>query len=215
LNESLDVHRGLGEDFRIAQVWAEQGSLLLRLGRQLDEAEIRLKQAGDRFRRYGNVYYHASVLASLCELCYKRKDYDGVYQIAKEAGSIDNGLIDYFFGKIGLVVGKTHFDQGRPAEAIDALCAASERALSFNAQSFEELHGEILVEADHVAREIAPETAVQLCESYEEFWQNRDLGSIERESVARLLQAVRRKREAVKALTPVGANGVGSRSLTG
>ena len=205
LNESLEAHRGLKEDFRIAEVLSEQGDLLLKLGR-LEEAEMRLQQAGERLRRLGNTFYYAIALVTLCELYYEKRDSDRVYRTAETARSVDNGLIDYQLARIEFTVGKAHIAEGRFAEASDAFCVASEKALSFNDETFREVRDDMFNEVDRVVQEIALEVALQLCESYIGFWENKEVAPAKQGLVRESLEATRQKQEQIRTLMPITDN---------
>jgi tetratricopeptide (TPR) repeat protein len=202
LNESLKIHRSLGESFRIAEVLSEQGDLFLRLGK-FEEAEMRLRQARERFWRLENVFYYAITLVTLSELYYEKGDFDRVHEIVEEITSCDNGLINYQLARVGLIAGKTHVKQGKYAEAADTFCTAMDRALKFNDQSFLEVYKEILGEIDRVTRNVGPDEALRLCESLIEFWESKEVASAKREIVQELLESVRQKQEEVRALTPI------------
>jgi len=202
LNRSLEEHRGLGEDFRVAQVLIEQGTLLMRLGR-LGEAEARLRQAGDRLKRLGNIYHYCNALSTLCELYYEKGDYEAVYRTAEDAREVDNGLVDYHLSRIELIVGKSLIRQKRYKEASAALSRAAKRALRFNDQSFLEVHGELLDEIDTIAHKVGPEVALRLCESYRKSWESEDLSPREREAVQVSLKAIWRKQKEIEALLPI------------
>jgi tetratricopeptide (TPR) repeat protein len=202
LNESLEIQKGLGEDFRIAEVQSEQGELLLKLGR-FEEAEMRLQQASDRLRRLGNIFYYAITLASLCELYYEKRDFDKVYHTAEIAKKADNGLINYQLARIELTAGKAHIDERKFSEAFDALCVASERALIFNDETFGEIRNDLLDEIDRITREIAPEVALQLCESFIGFWENKAVASAKQGLVQESLKAIRQKQEEIGVLMPI------------
>ena len=167
---------------------------------------MRLQQASDRFRRLGNVFYYADALASLCELYYARSsesDLDKVTRTAEAAKKVDNGLIDYHLARISLTVGKAYVDGGRLSEAFDAFCTASERALKFNRESFGEVSEEVVGEIDRIAREIAPESALQFCDAYIGLWSTKDLTPAKKEPVEQMLEAIRRKQEGIRALMPI------------
>jgi tetratricopeptide (TPR) repeat protein len=205
LNESLEVHRDLQEDFRVAQALSEQGDLLLRLGR-LEEAEMRLQQASYRFERLGNVFHSAIALATLCELYYEKRDFDRVYRTAETVRGVDNGLIDYQLARTELVVARAHIDQRGYQEAAHALSVASDRALRFNDETFLEVYKDIFSEIDRVAQEIAPEVALQVCESFIGFWENKEIASVKQGLVRESLEATRQKQEQIRTLMPIPDN---------
>jgi tetratricopeptide (TPR) repeat protein len=205
LNEGLRTPQSLREDFIVAGFLLEQGSLLLRLGR-LEEAEMRLQQASDRFRRLGNVFHYANALASLCELYYSRGsegDLDKMSRTAESARSIDNGLIDYHLARIELAVGRAWVDSGELSNAVDAFCTASERALNFNDESFIEVCEEVVSEIDRIVQKVTPAAALPLCDSYIAFWNNRALSLEKKELVKRWLEKIRQKQDEIRALMPV------------
>lgn len=202
LNQSLEAHRGLEEDFRIAQILTEQGELLLKLGR-FEDAEMRLWQASDRLERLGNTYYYAIALATLCELYYEKRDFKMLSQSAELARSVDNGLINSQLARVELAMGKALVDEERQPEAIEAFCMASDRALSFNEETFLEISQSVLNEIDRIARESGPEDALHLCAAYQAFWGGKEIVPSSQWLVKKLLDSIARKQEEIRMLEPI------------
>ena len=164
---------------------------------------MRLQQASDRLSRLGNTFYYAIALATLCELYYHREDFGKVYHTAEVARNADNGLIDYHLARIELTVGKAHIDEGKHSEAFEVLCVASDKALNFNDESFRGACSDIFNEVDRVAQQIAPEVALQLCESYIGFWENKEVALAKQGPVQESLEAIRQKQAEIEALLPI------------
>lgn len=210
LDESLEAHLHLGEDFRVADVLSQQADLLVKLGR-LQEAEIRLELAAKRLRKLSNTFYYAIALTSQCELYYAQGEYDKVYQTAELARTADEAtekrLIDYHLARIELVVGKALADEERRSEAVEALCRASQKALDFNDQAFREIQADISSEVDRAAQEAGSDAATRLCQSQMEFWLSKlqSLQPHKRELVWEWVESVRQKQREIEALGPVGA----------
>lgn len=205
LNASMRAHLQLGEDFSIYRVLAEQGDLLLKLGR-LEAAESRLQMASNKLGELGNVFYFANTLATLCDLYYKKGDFDKLFDTAEAARQADNGLIDYHLARVELFAARAHVDQGAyEPQASDAFCEATERALNFNKWSFGEVAGAVLREVDRAAQNIAPDVALQLCESCIQFWDSKlqELDPSKQELVGGWLETMREKHTQVKMFRPI------------
>lgn len=202
LNEGLRDYLELGEDFRVFDFLSEQGSLLLKLG-SLEEAEMRLQTASNHFKDLENIFHYAHTLASLCELYYEKPDLKRVYSTAEVARNIDNGLINYHLARIEFIVGKSQVSEERYVEAVESFCTASHKALDFNYESFGEVCNDILDEIERIAREMTPEVAVQICDSYINYWDKQEKVSTKQRSIQEGTEAVLRKKEKIKAFMPI------------
>jgi tetratricopeptide (TPR) repeat protein len=172
------------------------------LGRH-SEAEIRLQQASGQLGRLNNVFHRANALAVLCELYYEQRQFEKLYETADVAKSIDNGLIDYHLAQISLSVGQARFDQGEYAQALEVLCEASRRALSFNNLTFYEVQKDIMKEVDRILQLHSPRVALLLCDTFQKFWEGQELDSSQQSVVQESLQGFREKQEELKALGPL------------
>lgn len=204
LRESLDSLRGFQQDFEKARVLHEQGGLLLELGRY-GKAQEHLEIGAQHLGELGNVFHYADALTTLCELYYRKKDFEKVYRTAETARKADNGLIDYRLAKIGLIVGKARIDDGAYSQALDAFSVACLRALSFNEKAFDRTCADVSDEVDRVAQKIGPGVALKICQSQIEFWEDglQRREPSERELVQKWVESMREKRRGIKALTPV------------
>jgi tetratricopeptide (TPR) repeat protein len=202
LNESMEVHRIFGEDFRVAEIWSQQASLLLRVGR-LEEAKVRLLQASDHLRRLGETQYYVEALATLCELYYLKKDLGQLQRVAASAREADDGLVDHPLARIEILVAKAHVDRQELSDASRALCAASVKALNFNRMVFGEICSDIMGQVDRVAREISPGEALRLLGSLAQFWDSKEI-PISRQRLAReWMETIQRKREEIETLLAI------------
>ena len=203
-NEGLRTYSGLKEDFRSADFLSELGHLAMKIGR-LEEAELRLSLASERYIEMGNVFYYANTLALLCELYYEKGEddgYDRVYRTAELAKENDDGLINYHLARIEHILGKTKIRQLQFEAASRSFCQSSEYAFSFNEQSFIETSEKTLTEIKRLQKD-RPEEAEMLCGSFIAYWESKEIESSKREVVQNTLKRFRRQLKLIKALNPV------------
>ena len=216
LDATLSLRYARSVDFRFAEILGEQGELLLKQG-TFAEAEIYLQQASDHFRRSGNIFYRAIVLATLCELYYRTGDFDRLFetaQMAREADASlaqrgDPGLIDYHLARIELFLGKAQVDQGHNLAAFDAFISASQKALAFNALTFNEVCEELIAELD---RQLELLGIIQFCTAFIEFWRKEkaSLQPGDDEAVTGWLRRIQEKSDEVRIVLPVDDKSVHS-----
>lgn len=172
LKESLGTHLELKEEFYIAENLSEQGDFLLRI-RRFDEAEMRLQSAETRFKRLGNAYYRAIVLSQLCSLYYEKGDFVALDKAAETARGLNNELIDYQLARVAYTLGKRHLTDKNFSGAASAFCEASERASSFNEETFYDILGLLIEDLDPAASKLTPEVVANIYEEFIKYWERR------------------------------------------
>jgi tetratricopeptide (TPR) repeat protein len=152
LEESLQTHLQLGEDFRIADVLRERGEVLMIRDRYA-EAERQLEAALARMEKQENLIHKAHILSLLCQAYYEMgTSPTRVFEAAEKVRSINNQYIDYHLAHTEFYVAKTHLLLGQFPAAGIAFGEATYRALCFNATSFKEMKEKIFVEINKILK---------------------------------------------------------------
>jgi tetratricopeptide (TPR) repeat protein len=168
LDKGLMCHGGAGEDFRAIDFFVELGYFYLKSGK-FDEAETKLNMAKRQYLEQGNCYFHARTLALLSELYYKKETSNRIVrleEIVAEAKRLDNGLINYFLGKILYFYGKALLDDRQIEKAAEVWKLSTEKFLSFNVESFQESSIILMGEFDRIAKSYDNKEAIQVVKLY-------------------------------------------------